>query len=59
MRLNLAINFPSRGRGLGVTRSPYLGRPRLHSHTSHNFSMNRMQSSYDLYAFGLHFWLVW
>ena len=59
MKLNLSLNLPSRGRGFGVTRSPYLGRPRRHTHLGHNYDLGRMQASYDLYLFGLHFWLVW
>ena len=47
------------GRGLGVMRSPYLDLPRFHAYNGHNFLLNRMQGSYDLYAFGMHFWLVW
>lgn len=58
MKLSLTLNFLL-GRGLGVTPSPYLGRPRLNSHAGHNFLLNRMQYSHDLYVLGLHFWLVW
>ena len=54
----MSFNF-SASRGIGVTRSPYKGLPRYHSHYGYNFSLGRMQRYSTLYLFGLHVWVIW